>query len=111
MVIHPKKQKSCGPEDLTAGDCWIGVSLAQESGLILSTRVGKHTDALLTELVANTEGKTACKQWYTDDWGGYERVFTDDVDHIIGKENTQRLERTNGIIRQQTGRSRSVPKA
>lgn len=104
MVIHSKKQKHCSPEDLTVGDCWIGVSLAKASGLILSARVGKHTDEFLVELVANTEGKTDCKLWYTDGWEGYERVFTDEVKHIIGKENTQRLERTNGIIRQQTGR-------
>lgn len=104
MVFHSKKQKRCEPEELTIGDCWIGISLDKRSGLILSTRVGKHTDQFLAELIANTEGKTDCKCWYTDDWGGYERVFTPEVIHIIGKENTQRLERTNGLIRQQTGR-------
>ena len=80
------------------------MSLAQQSGLILSARVGKHTDAFLAELITSTEGKTNCKSWYTDDWGGYERVLPPEVVHIVGKENTQRLERTNGIIRQQTGR-------
>lgn len=104
MVIHPKKQKQCCPNELEVGDCWIGVSLDKGSGLILSTRVGKHTDEFLAELIANTEGKTDCQLWYTDDWGGYERVFTPEVIHRIGKENTQRLERTNGILRQQTGR-------
>ena len=80
------------------------MSLSQSSGLILSARVGKHTDEFLAELVANTEGKTDCKVWHTDDWGGYERVLPSETVHIIGKEHTQRLERTNGIIRQQTGR-------
>ena len=74
------------------------------SGLILSLRVGKHTDEFLAELIANPEGKTDRHHWYTDDWGGYERVFTDEITHVIGKENTQRLGRTNGIVRQQTGR-------
>jgi len=23
----------------------------------------------------NTEGKTDCQQWYTDSWGGYQRVL------------------------------------
>ncbi len=81
------------------------MSLAKERGLILTARVGKHTDEILTELIANAEGKTDAKHWYTDGWAGYERVLTSEVIHIIGKENTQRLERTNGIIRQQTGRS------
>ena len=80
--------------------------------MILSLRVGKHTDEFLAELTANTEGKTDCKYWYTDDWGGYVgeaalkelRVLTPEIMHVTGKENTQRLERTNGIVRQQTGR-------
>lgn len=80
------------------------MSLDKASGLILSAQVGKHTDALLTDLVTSTEGKTDCKLCYTDDWGGYERVLPPEVTHVIGKENTQRLERTNGISRQQTGR-------
>lgn len=57
------------------------------------------------ELVVGTEGKTNNKLWYTDDWSGYEHVLPPEVLHIIvGKENTQRLERTNGIVQQQTGR-------
>ncbi len=99
-----KKQKRCLPEELTLGDCWMGLSLAEQSGLILSGRVGKHTDRFLDELVVSTEGKTDCKDWYTDDWGGYERVLPGEIVHTIGKQHTQRLERTNGIVRQQTGR-------
>ena len=119
MVICEKKQKRCEPDDIAVGDCWLGISLADESGLVLSLRVGKHTDAFLQELVANTEGKTDCKLWCTDDWGGYVgeaalkelRVLPSDVTHYIGKENTQRLERTNGIVRQQTGRWLSLRQA
>ena len=86
------------------GDCWIGLSLAQDSGLILSARVGKHTDDFIEELINSTAGKTDCLNWNTDGWGGYERVLGIEINHQIGKENTQRLERTNGILRQQTGR-------
>jgi len=53
------------------GDCWIGLSQAKDSGLILSARVGKHTDKLIEELVVSTEGKTDCQEWDTDGWGGY----------------------------------------
>ncbi len=55
-------------------------------------------------LLTSTEGKTECQQWDTDGWGGYERVLPPEVEHHIGKDRTQRLERTNGILRQQTGR-------
>lgn len=92
------------PDEFEAGDCWIGLSLAKSSGLILAARVGKHTDALIEELVVSTEGKTNCKQWDSDNWGGYERVLPPEIEHYVGKDKTQRLERTNGIVRQQTGR-------
>ena len=104
MVICRKKQNHCLPQEIETGDCWIALSLAQLSGLILTGRVGKHTDELAQELVTSTEGKSDCKQWHTDGWGGYERVLNNEVDHYIGKALTQRLERTNGIVRQQTGR-------
>lgn len=92
------------PEELKAGDCWIALSLAESSGFILSGRVGKHTDELAAELIVNTEGKTKCKVWQTDGWGGYERELPIELEHTISKALTQRLERTNGIVRQQTGR-------
>ena len=85
MVGCGKKQKHCLPEELEAGDCWIGLSLAQLNGLILSGRVGKHTDSLAQELVASTEGKTECKEWHTDGCQGYERVLPNEVDHYISK--------------------------
>jgi IS1 family transposase len=94
----------CLPEELVAGDCAIALSLASLSGLILTGRVGKHTDKLAQELISTTEGKTDCKEWSTDGWEGYGRVLPDEVDHYISKALTQRLERTNGILRQQTGR-------
>jgi insertion element IS1 protein InsB len=52
----------------------------------------------------NTEGKTNCQQWQTDGWRGYEQVLAPEVSLVIGKDQTQQLEQTNGIIRQQTGR-------
>ena len=104
MVVCRKKQKRCLPEELEAGDCWIALSLAQLSGLILTGRVSKHTDELAQELISSTEGKTDCKEWGRDGWQGYRRVLPDEVDHYISKVLTQRFTRTNGTLRQQTGR-------
>ena len=68
MVIRQKKQKNCLPEEQMSGDCWIGLSLANDSGLILAARVGKHTDIFIGELVSSTEGTTDCLNWKTDGW-------------------------------------------
>jgi insertion element IS1 protein InsB len=78
--------------------------VAYSSGLIVSARVGKHTDALLNELLVSNQGKTDCTVWKTDEWGGYNRILPEEVEHWLGKAGTQRIERTNGIVRQQTGR-------
>jgi IS1 family transposase len=98
VVVCFKKQKQCLPQELEAGDCWIAVSLADSSGLILAARVGKHTDELIEALVVSSEGKTACKQFNSDDWGGYGRVLPAEILHHIAKDKTQRLERTNGEL-------------
>jgi len=80
------------------------VSIGEESRLILTARVGKHTDELIGEIIESTEGKTDCQHWNTDGWGGYERTLTEEAEHYIGKDKTQKIERVNGILRQQTGR-------
>lgn len=82
----------------------MGMSLANDSGLILVARIGIRTDVFLEELIVSTEGKTDCKRWNSDGWAGYKRVIPDEFDHQVGKQGTQRLERTNGIVIQQTGR-------
>ncbi|PZV10420.1 MAG: hypothetical protein DCF22_16795 [Leptolyngbya sp.] len=76
------------------------------------SNAGKHTDELIEELVVSSEGKTDCKRWDSDVrlgrsealWAGYECVLPPEILHYIGKDRTQPLERTNGIVRQQTGR-------
>ncbi|CAA9560082.1 hypothetical protein AVDCRST_MAG81-565 [uncultured Synechococcales cyanobacterium] len=99
------------------GDCWIGLSLADSSGLILAARVGKHTNGLYAfggakpyeELVVTTEGKTACNRWNSDGWGGYERVLPSEIVHTISKAKTQRLERTNAEGGEGNNSSRTLP--
>ena len=90
MVICFKKQKQCCAQQLEVGDCWIGLSLADSSGLILAARVGKHTDELIDQLVISTEGKTNCKEFNSDAWGGYERVLPPEIQHYIGKDTAIR---------------------
>ncbi len=50
-----KKQKRCWPKELEVGDCWIAISWADSSGLILAARVGKHTDDLLLKIFRNVQ--------------------------------------------------------
>lgn len=90
MVLCQKKQKYCEPEELSIGDSWIALSLATDSGLVLSGRIGKHTDELAQELIEHTKGKTACHHWQTNGWEGYSRHLTDKVSHQVSKALAKR---------------------
>ncbi|MGI0495397.1 IS1 family transposase [Alkalinema pantanalense CENA528] len=87
-----------------SGGLLDGLSLDRESGLILTGWVGKRTDELAQDLIANTEGKTGARVWFSDDWQADERQLSESVERWVGKSGTQRLERTTGIVRQQNGR-------
>jgi insertion element IS1 protein InsB len=78
--------------------------LADDSGLVICGRVGKHTDRYIEEIIVTMQGRTSCQDLHTDDWCGYEQVIPVELEHTIGKDGRQRLERTNGILRQQNGR-------
>jgi IS1 family transposase len=56
------------------------------------------------ELIANPEGKTDALIWHTDGWQADEGQLCDEIELWVGKLGPQRLERTNGILRQQNGR-------
>jgi hypothetical protein len=86
------------------GEYWIGLSLTNDTGLILAERVSLPTDCFLAQLVVTTEGKTDCEHWNTDGCSGYKRMIPEEFDHQVVKQGTQRLERTNTIVRQQTRR-------
>lgn len=72
-----EKQRPCIPDELMGGECWIRMTQAISSGLILATRVGKHTDEFISQLVVNTEDKTDCQQWHRR-----ARVFGSNVKHL-----------------------------
>jgi insertion element IS1 protein InsB len=78
-----KKQQQCASGESKQGDCWIALSVAYNSGVIVSARVGKHTDTLLNELLVSNQGKTDCLVWKTDEWGGYDRILPEEVEHWL----------------------------
>ncbi|BDM77177.1 hypothetical protein AM10699_00510 [Acaryochloris marina MBIC10699] len=65
MVLCQTKQKYYEPKELSVGDCWRALSLAKDSDLVLSSRIGKHTDEPAQALFENAEGKTAYHHWQT----------------------------------------------
>lgn len=73
---------------------WTWYLIERKSGIILAWQNGNRSDAVLAQLLKKVEHVPI---WicHTDDWGAYSRLFPDEYLHIIGKDNTWKIERKN----------------
>ena len=76
---------------------WLWLAIHHGSRVVLAYTFGDRTDDVFLELRGLLEpfGITV---FYTDAWGAYQRNLGDD-NNVIGKENTQRIERKNLTLR------------
>ena len=70
---------------------WLWHGIARETRKVLAYVVGERQDRVFLELKSLLE-PFGISHFYTDDWGAYERHL-DPEQHLIGKENTQKIER------------------
>ena len=75
---------------------WWWHASDRETGSVLAY-VGERKDRVLLELKSLLE-PFGISRFYTDDWGAYARNL-DPEQHIIGKENTQKIERKHLTLR------------
>jgi len=80
-----------------ANQRWLWLAIHHDSRVVLAYTFGTRTDDVFIELkeLLTPFGVTI---FYTDDWGAYQRHLTDD-NNVMGKENTQRIERKNLTLR------------
>ena len=76
---------------------WLWHAIDHASGEILAYVFGERKDAVFIELKALLE-PFGIVQFYTDDWGAYERHLPPEQ-RIVGKENTQKIERKHLTLR------------
>jgi len=69
---------------------WLWHAIDHHSGKVLAYVFGNHKDEVFLQLKALLEpfGITC---FYTDGWGAYERNLESDK-HVVGKQNTQKIE-------------------
>ncbi len=72
---------------------WTWYAMDKRSGIILSWHNGKRTDEDLQILLKQIQDIPISK-YYTDDWGAYSRLLPTQQ-HVIGKDNTWKIERKN----------------
>ena len=70
---------------------WLWHAIDHESGKVLAYVFGDHKDAVFLQLKALLE-PFGITRFYTDNWGAYERHLSSE-EHVIGKQNTHKIER------------------
>jgi insertion element IS1 protein InsB len=73
---------------------WTWYVIEKRSGVILAWQNGRRTDEVLKQLLRKVAHLPICIS-HTDDWGAYSRLFPSEYLHIIGKDNTWKIERKN----------------
>lgn len=76
---------------------WLWHAIDRSTGAVLAYVLGRRQDEVFLDLKGLLE-PFGITRFYTDDWGAYERHL-DPEKHVIGKQNTQRIERKHLTLR------------
>lgn len=76
---------------------WLWHAIDHATGAVLAYVLAPHQDNALVALM-NLLIPFGITRFFTDAWGGYERILDPDT-HVIGKENTQKIERKHLTLR------------
>lgn len=80
-----------------ANQRWLWLAIDHNTHAVLAYTFGQRKDEVFKELKALLE-PFGITTFFTDDWGSYERNLEPDQ-HVIGKRNTQSIERKNLTLR------------
>lgn len=76
---------------------WLWLAIDHHSGTVLAYTLGRRTDDSCQKLINLLEPfNVQC--FFTDDWGSYDRKVAEKK-HVVGKRNTQKIERKNLTLR------------
>jgi len=76
---------------------WLWYAIDAATGCVLSFVFGRRQDKAREQLISNLKAFNI-RTYYTDDWGGYSKIIPKDK-HVIGKQNTQKIENKNLLLR------------
>ncbi len=80
-----------------ANQRWLWHAIDRATGKVLAYVFGKRRDEVFLELKGLLE-PFGITRFYTDDWGAYKRHL-DPEKHVVGKQNTQKIERKHLTLR------------
>lgn len=76
---------------------WLWHAIDHQTGQVLAYVLTDHKDQALVELKALLE-PFGVQTFYTDGWGADARLLDEDQ-HVVGKQNTQKIERKHLTLR------------
>lgn len=76
---------------------WLWLAIDHNTHVVLAYTFGQRKDKVFKELKVLLE-PFGITTFYSDDWGSYERNL-DPEQHVVGKKNTQAIERKNLTFR------------
>ena len=80
-----------------ANQRWLWHAIDRATGVVLAYILGRRQDEIFLGLKKLLE-PFGITRFHTDDWGAYERHL-DAEKHVVGKKNTQRIERKHLTLR------------
>lgn len=80
-----------------ANQRWLWHAIDHQSGQVLAYVLAPHVDAALVKL-KGLLAPFGIKRFFTDDWSAYGRLL-EPQGHVIGKANTQKIERKHLTLR------------
>jgi insertion element IS1 protein InsB len=76
---------------------WVWLAICHETRVVLAFVFGRRKDKVFLQL-RNLLEPFGIRHFFTDDWGAYSRKLPSE-NHVIGKANTQCIERKNLTLR------------
>jgi insertion element IS1 protein InsB len=76
---------------------WLWLAIDHNTRAVLAFTFGQRKDEVFRKLKTMLQS-LGINRFYTDDWGAYQRNLESES-HVIGKSNTQRIERKNLTLR------------
>lgn len=106
-LVEPAKEKERGCSEIDemwshvgkkSNPHWLWHAIEPKTGIVLAYVFGQRKDEVFLQLKKLLE-PFGINHFYTDNWGAYSRHLTAQK-HIVGKQNTQRIEskQIKGIV-------------
>lgn len=98
-MVEPHKEKDRGASEIDemwsyvdqkSNPRWLWHAISPKTGLVVADVFGQRKDEVFLELKELLQ-PCGISRFYTDNWGAYSRHL-EKQKHVVGKQNTQRIE-------------------